>query len=340
MIAPSLPADCDWHVHTTLSDGTAAPDEALRLAAARGLRSIAITDHDCLDAHLQAPLAVLATQLAVQLVVGAEIDCSIDHQETEILAYHFDPHHPGLSRCLRDVQTQRWERFRFYCYGMAAKGHPIDAEAVIHCGTKVPIKVHLYRALEAAGVYRPDAYKPFKAELDDLGAAPPVDKPALEEAVALVRRCRPIELTVVGGVDPNGPLRRMIAELGIAPAVSFTGALDPVQFNCQYARASLAVVPSVYEGFGLPAGEAMACGVPVISTTGGALPEVVGTAGVLVPPADAAALARAIIELLDHPQRRQDLGQAGYCRVQQYFTWRRAAAKTLTAYTEVLGEQH
>ncbi len=187
MITPSLRADCDWHVHTTLSDGIAEPDEALRLAAAQGLRSVAITDHDCLDAHLDDRLGALATQLAVQLVVGAEIDCSIDRQETEILAYHFDPRHADLARCLREVQAQRWERFRFYCHGMAAKGHPIDAEAVIQCGTKVPIKVHLYRALEAAGVYRHEAYKQFKAELDDLGAAPPVSKPALEEVVDLVR---------------------------------------------------------------------------------------------------------------------------------------------------------
>ncbi|MGB1190605.1 MAG: glycosyltransferase, partial [Pseudomonadales bacterium] len=62
-----------------------------------------------------------------------------------------------------------------------------------------------------------------------------------------------------------------------------------------YARASIAIVPSIYEGFGFPAGEAMACGVPVISTTGGALPEVIGSAGDLVPPADPDALAVAIL---------------------------------------------
>jgi glycosyltransferase involved in cell wall biosynthesis len=98
----------------------------------------------------------------------------------------------------------------------------------------------------------------------------------------------------------------------------------------------MAVVPSVYEGFGLPAGEAMACGVPVIATTGGALPEVVGDAGVLVPPRDTPALAAAIEDLLDHPAKAVALGQRGYQRVQTHFTWQRAAEKTVAAYREVI----
>jgi glycosyltransferase involved in cell wall biosynthesis len=86
----------------------------------------------------------------------------------------------------------------------------------------------------------------------------------------------------------------------------------------------------------LPAGEAMACAVPVISTTGGALPEVVGDAGVLVPPADAGALARAIKELLDHPARARQLGQAGLKRVRASFTWAKAAEKIVEVYREAI----
>ena len=92
--------------------------------------------------------------------------------------------------------------------------------------------------------------------------------------------------------------------------VTFTGRID-AELVRQYARAAMAVIPSVYEGFGLPAGEAMACGVPVISTTGGALPEVVGDAGILVPPAIAEALAAAITALAD-PDLAARLGEAGY----------------------------
>ena len=87
----------------------------------------------------------------------------------------------------------------------------------------------------------------------------------------------------------------------------------------------------------MPAGEAMACGVPVVSTTGGALPEVVGDAGVLVPPADSAALERAIIRLLDHPQERAALGEAGLKRVGDSLTWEHAAKKTVAIYKEEIG---
>jgi glycosyltransferase involved in cell wall biosynthesis len=124
--------------------------------------------------------------------------------------------------------------------------------------------------------------------------------------------------------------------LHIGRLVRFTGRITDQEFVRQYARAAMAVVPSVYEGFGLPAGEAMACGVPVISTTGGALPEVVGDAGILVPPADPHALAGAITHLLDHPARAKQLGMAGFERVQQHFTWYRAAQKTTAVYLATL----
>jgi len=80
----------------------------------------------------------------------------------------------------------------------------------------------------------------------------------------------------------------------------------------------------------------MACGVPVISTTGGALPEVVGDAGIMVPPADPAALTRAITDLLDSPKRALHLGHSGYERVKKHFTWENAAKKTVEAYRETI----
>lgn len=158
----------------------------------------------------------------------------------------------------------------------------------------------------------------------------------LLKAVAKVSETHPIRLIVIGTPKKESGIVKLITKLGIGKYVHFTGRIDDGEFVRQYARAFMAVVPSVYEGFGLPAGEAMACGVPVISTTGGALPEVVGDAGILVPPANSDALAQAIISLMENPEYAERLGQAGYRRVQENFTWRRAAEKTIAAYQEVI----
>ncbi|MFP4389770.1 MAG: glycosyltransferase family 4 protein [Desulfococcaceae bacterium] len=158
----------------------------------------------------------------------------------------------------------------------------------------------------------------------------------LLHALAKLRRKRDLQLGVVGAPRKNGGVVRLVRRLGLGAHVRFTGPISQAAFVREYARATLAVVPSVYEGFGLPAGEAMACGVPVVSTTGGALPEVVGDAGLLVPPADPDALAAAIAALLDDPGRAARLGRAGFERVHRQFTWRRAAERTVAVYREAI----
>ena len=156
----------------------------------------------------------------------------------------------------------------------------------------------------------------------------------LLRAVADIARSRSVQLVVVGRPAENGDVAGLVRQLGIGRLIKFTGRINTAEMVKQYARATVAVVPSVYEGFGLPAGEAMACAVPVISTTGGALPEVVGNAGLLVPPADPGRLCKAITDILDHPARAAALGSAGYDRVRRLFTWRRAAEMTLETYRE------
>ncbi|OQY08518.1 MAG: glycosyl transferase family 1 [Desulfobacteraceae bacterium 4572_123] len=158
----------------------------------------------------------------------------------------------------------------------------------------------------------------------------------LLHAVADITKARKIKLVVIGTPKKEGGIVRLIRKLDIARYITFTGHISDKKFVREYARASLAVVPSVYEGFGLPVGEAMACGVPVISTTGGALPEVVGNAGILVPPADSNALEKAIVNLLDHPGYAAKLGMAGYNRVRNHFTWKKAAEKTVAVYQEAI----
>ena len=160
----------------------------------------------------------------------------------------------------------------------------------------------------------------------------------LLEAVSKISEKKDIRLIVVGTPKKNGMVVKLIRKLGIGRFVRFTGRISYEEFVRQYARATVAVVPSVYEGFGLPAGEAMACGVPVISTTGGALPEVVGDAGILIPPSDSEAMIKAILSVLDYPEYAYKLSEAGYRRVQNHLTWQAAAMRTADAYYELIDD--
>jgi glycosyltransferase involved in cell wall biosynthesis len=158
----------------------------------------------------------------------------------------------------------------------------------------------------------------------------------LLEAVASIKEKRSINLTVIGKPKKGGTVEYLVKKLGLHDCVTFTGRIEYEDFARYYAEATMTVIPSLYEGFGMPAGEAMACGVPVISTTGGALPEVVGDAGILVPPADREALERAILSLLDAPDKCERLGRLGLERVKSSFTWKHAAQKTVDVYRETI----
>jgi glycosyltransferase involved in cell wall biosynthesis len=164
----------------------------------------------------------------------------------------------------------------------------------------------------------------------------------LLEAFAALRQQRPdLKLTVVGR-DGHTETQQKMRQLDLDDSVSFTGWITSEEIVRLYAQSSLAVVPSLYEGFGLPAAEAMACQVPVVSTRAGALPEVVGTdgsAGVLVPPGHSESLARLIAELLDQPDRRTEMGTAGRRRVEALFSWRRTAEETVEVYRRAIEEQ-
>jgi glycosyltransferase involved in cell wall biosynthesis len=160
----------------------------------------------------------------------------------------------------------------------------------------------------------------------------------LLEAVARIRRTRPIRLTVIGQPKKNGIIENLVASLGVSDIVHFTGRIANEEFADYYAKSTIAVVPSLYEGFGIPAAEAMASGVPLVSTSGGALAEVVGDAGIVVPPADAEALALAITRLLDSPEERKKYIQAGLARVHSEFSWKKAAQETVKVDREAIDD--
>jgi glycosyltransferase involved in cell wall biosynthesis len=164
----------------------------------------------------------------------------------------------------------------------------------------------------------------------------------LLEAVAKLRTERDIELVVIGNPRPDGRVAKAIERLDLAPIVQCVTGISDAELARNYAQAEVAVVPSLYEGFSLPAIEAMACGVALVATTGGALPEVVGTdgeTGLLVPPDDPGALAAAIGRLLDDHQLRRRLGAAGRERVLGRFTWQVTAAGTAAQYQALLADQ-
>jgi glycosyltransferase involved in cell wall biosynthesis len=158
-------------------------------------------------------------------------------------------------------------------------------------------------------------------------------------ALALLLPRTNARLCIVGGPPGEPRVARSEAErLGVADRVSFVGRVSREELVRWYRRAQILVSPSLYEGFGLPAAEAMACGTPVIASNGGALPEVVadGVTGRIVPAGDAAVLADAIAAMMDDPKGCRAMGEAGHRRVLERFTWAQTAAGTEQLYREVL----
>jgi len=163
--------------------------------------------------------------------------------------------------------------------------------------------------------------------------------PYLLKALQLLKDGTEVKLTVVGSPSPDGQNLKLVKEYGLADMVTFTGRVTMEELVKHYLAAEICVVPSLYEGFGLPAAEAMSCQLPVVATSGGALPEVVGQdggSGILVPPADPDALAAAVKRLLGDEHLRRKMGEAGRKRVEGHFTWEQAARKTVDVYQEVL----
>jgi glycosyltransferase involved in cell wall biosynthesis len=157
----------------------------------------------------------------------------------------------------------------------------------------------------------------------------------LLKAMALLRPEYPeMKLTLVGRPKPDGETQRLIDSLGLADCIECCKGISHEEMVEKYAVASVAVVPSIYEGFGLPAVEAMACGVPLVSTSGGALAEVVSDAALVVSPGDSDALAQQIRRLFDDQSLRAEYAARGLERVEQHFCWERCAERMEAYYRE------
>jgi glycosyltransferase involved in cell wall biosynthesis len=164
----------------------------------------------------------------------------------------------------------------------------------------------------------------------------------LLEAIAKLRTERDdLHLVVIGRPKEGGQSAATIERLGLAGVVEFVSGVPERRIVELYSEAELAIVPSLYEGFSLPAIEAMSCATPLVATTGGALPEVCGAHDdtcLLVPPADSEALAAMMRDALADPQWRARIGAAGRQRVIDHWSWRHTALRTVEHYHAFLEE--
>ena len=158
------------------------------------------------------------------------------------------------------------------------------------------------------------------------------------EAFVNVRRRRPDTSFVIVGPPywgASNTLRTVLSRAGDGSGVVFTNFVSDSDLQTLYANATALVFASLYEGFGLPALEAMALGAPVIASNSGSLPEVVGSAAVLVDPRSIDSISDAMLRLLDDDRLAADYRRRGLDRAGE-FSWRRTAERTLSVYEQVL----
>ncbi|GII55818.1 glycosyl transferase family 1 [Planotetraspora thailandica] len=158
----------------------------------------------------------------------------------------------------------------------------------------------------------------------------------LLRATAKLATERDVHLTVVSKPTPGGPTESLVAELSLGDRVTFVHGISDDELAELIATSEVSVVPSLYEGFSLPAVEHMASGTPLVASRTGALPEVVGDAAIQVEPGDPEELAAVLRRLLDSPEEREAVGRKGYDRVMERYAWPVVAQRTVEAYREAI----
>ena len=199
-------------------------------------------------------------------------------------------------------------------------GVPLDMQTVVYNGID-------------RNIFRPLKVKKNKRDIIFVGNIEDGKKGFVYLLKAMTAIKSDVRLVVVDGGAPHRVVtNRLIDKLGLREKIHFAGTASTEDLVRLYSQSAIAVVPSVYEGFGFPAGEAMACGVPVISSDGGALPEVVGDAGIIVPARDHAALAEAIDTLINDGKMMKGLSKAGLERIERLFSWESAVGQMAELY--------
>jgi glycosyltransferase involved in cell wall biosynthesis len=232
---------------------------------------------------------------------------------------------PRLDRIVTVSEASRREIERYF-------GIPEKEIAVVHNGTDTEL-------------FHPHPQTEKETDLLFVGRTEDRKKgvATLLEALALLPRSVTLKI-VDGRIPSDGLVMRFVRRLALEDRVRLRRRMLTLpELVAEYSTARVAVVPSFFEGFGFPASEAMACGLPVIANAVGALPEVVGTdgsTGRLVPPRDARAMADGILDVLADPARTQRMGRAARQRIENVFSWREAAAGLVRVFEETLRAAH
>jgi len=236
----------------------------------------------------------------------------------------------GAHRIITDSEFSRAEI-------AAAYGIPASGIDVIPLGVGAPF---VGAGLAGVATLPPHVRPPYLLHVGELH--PRRDLLTAVRAVIEVRSRAwdsvPTLRLVCAGIDRGQAetLRGASADAGAPDAVVLVGPVPEDVLVSLYQHAAALVYPSLYEGFGLPVLEAMACGLPVIAARAGSVPEVLGNAGVLVPCGDWQAMANAVVDLFSRPAYRSALGERGRDRA-KVFSWARTACDTFEVYRTLLG---
>lgn len=330
----------DWLEVTAFSTGTFPEPFAFSMRAAKALKP-RVNDFDLVQDNQCLGYGLLQMER-----MGLPVLATIHHPITVDRRLEMEHARTSWER----FSKGRWYRFTKMQTRVASRMTRVitvsqNSFEDIHADHQVPKeRMHVVPVGVDQDIFRPLAHVPrIPGRLITTASADVTMKGLkyLLEALAKLRTERDVSLVVIGRLKEGGQSAATIDELGLRGCVEFVTGVPEERIIELYSEAELAIVPSLYEGFSLPAIEAMSCAVPLVATTGGALPEVVGNdneTALLVPPGDSEALAARIATALDDPELRKRIGAAGRQRVLDRWTWRHTAVGTIEHYRALLAE--
>lgn len=251
----------------------------------------------------------------------------------------------GVAKWWEKMLTRRWYGFtnlqarsiRQLPYLLAVSDAARDSHAA-HYGMKAQQATVSFNGIDHA-VFCPDTNTQREANL--IAATASADVPIkgldvlMRAFVSLARQNPAVKLELIGQLR-EGRAKQILSEAGLLDRVIARSGVTREEIANLYRRASVVACPARFEGFGFPAAEAMACGAPVVASDGGALPEVVGDAGSIVPAGDAVALETAIRAVLNQPEMARQMSEAGARRALETFVWRNHALAASALYEKAI----